>query len=419
MKDTMMAPLPDLKMTSTVRSIIEQLDETVRDPRDAISLPLECYTSEEWFEFELRAIWDREWLCLGHVGTIPGVGDYFSIDINGDRYLVVHGAGGDIRVLSGVCPHRGHLLGEDSGNTRGFVCGYHGWTYDLEGTLVNAPGMSAHASLEELRVGHCLPRIRTEIWNGFIFINLNGEAPPLKERLKRVTAELENYRMNELGATPVLEFPDYPWNWKWMQENGLEPYHITHCHRGYHEMAPAHNARFLEWNEQDDGAVFAEIKTTHIDASFNETARAMFPAITTLSERDRWRVVFFVVPPNLLVATLSDFCFYFVVRPQGANGITLRVGFLFPKTTLELPDFEETYGKVMQGFSAVNDQDVSANTSVQRGRRSRFAKRGRTSPLETPTDHLNRWMVKRYRGYVEELERRTEGRRPSGSETPP
>jgi phenylpropionate dioxygenase-like ring-hydroxylating dioxygenase large terminal subunit len=274
--------------------------------------------------------------------------------------------------------------------------------------------MSAHASLEELRVGHCLPRMRTEVWNGFIFINLNAKAPPLKQRLKRVTAELENYRMSELGATPVLEFPDYPWNWKWMQENGLEPYHITHCHKGYHEMAPAHNSRFLEWNEEDDGAVFGEVAWTHIDASFNETGKAMFPPIPTLSERDRWRVAFFVVPPNLLVATLSDLCFYFVVRPHGANSITLRVGFLFPPTTLERPDFDETYAKIMEGFSVINDQDVSANISVQRGRLSRFAKRGRMSPLETPTDHLNRWMVKRYRDYAEELERRAEECRPSG-----
>src|SRR5262245_59270277 len=138
MRDTAIASLPHVKMTSTLRSIIEQLGESVCDPRYAVSLPLDCYTSEEWFEFELRAIWDREWLCLGHVGTIPRAGDYFSIDLNGDRYLVVRGEGGDVRVLSGVCPHRGHLLGEDNGNTRGFVCGYHAWTYDLNGTLINA-----------------------------------------------------------------------------------------------------------------------------------------------------------------------------------------------------------------------------------------------------------------------------------------
>ena len=66
----------------------------------------------------------------------------------------------------------------------------------------------------------------------------------------------------------------------------------------------------------------------------------------------------------------------------------------------------------------INDQDVSANISVQRGRHSRFANRGRTSPLEATTDHLNRWMVKRYRDYAEELEHRADDAGPRVAETP-
>ena len=79
MKPFTTAPLPDVRLTGQVRSILARLDAAVCRPEEAVSLPIECYTSEEWFRFEQRAIWDREWICLGHQGSIARPGDYFSI----------------------------------------------------------------------------------------------------------------------------------------------------------------------------------------------------------------------------------------------------------------------------------------------------------------------------------------------------
>ena len=403
---TFSGPLEDMPLTSKIRAILSQLEPVLREPREAISLPMECYTSEDWFEFEKRAVWDREWICLGHQGTIPNPGDYFSIEINEDPYLVARAETGEVRVMSAVCQHRGHLLGEACGNTRLFVCPYHAWSYDLTGRLVNAPRMEEYASLDELRAGHCLPVLRSEIWNGFIFINLDGKAPPLVSRLRRVTKELENYHFSDLVGISVEEYTENPWNWKSMHENGLEPYHALYAHKGYHEMAPAELTDFPEWDDDDDGAVYDAIKLAHIDASFNPTEKCLLPVIETLKERDRWRFVICVVPPSVLIATLSDLAFYFLVLPHGANSITLRVGFLFPESTLELPDFEQKYQAILEGFNIINDQDINANTNVHRGKRSRFGNRGRMAPLETSTDHLNRWFVKRYRAYAEELGRK-------------
>jgi phenylpropionate dioxygenase-like ring-hydroxylating dioxygenase large terminal subunit len=400
------APLEDVPLTPELRALLGRLDASLCAPHDAVSLPPECYTSPEWFEFERRAIWDREWICLGHQGAIPRPGDYFPISINDDPFLVVRAGIGEVRVLSAVCQHRGHLLGQTGANARLLVCPYHGWSYDLDGTLVAAPGMEPHAKLEALRADHCLPRPRTEIWNGFVFVNLDGRARPLAPRLKRLSAEIGNYRFERLLATPVEDYPDNPWNWKWMLENGLEPYHTPVAHKGYHEMAPAHQSTFPAWEEEEDGAVYYETRFTHIDASFNDTGRCLLPVIPGLAERDRWRVLFIVVPPNLLITTLSDLAFYFVVRPEGAGAITLRVGFLFPQSTLELPDFGQTFARVLAGFNIVNEQDIRANISIQQGRRSRFAHRGRIGPLEMPIDHLNRWYIRRYREYARELERR-------------
>ena len=112
MNDYTAKTLPDVKLTDHLRSILERLDPSTADIETCITLPSEVYTSEEWFEFEKRAVWDCEWVCLGHIGQIPEIGDYFSITINDDPLLVLRDHAGEVRVMTAVCRHRGHILGE-------------------------------------------------------------------------------------------------------------------------------------------------------------------------------------------------------------------------------------------------------------------------------------------------------------------
>lgn len=405
------AILPDdgYRLAPEVKILLDQLDPATADLANARPLPTACYTSEAWFEFEKRAVWDRDWICLGHHGTIPRPGSYFSVEINGDPFLVVRGQDGTIRVMPALCRHRGHLLGEGSGTARQFTCPYHGWTYGLDGVLLGAPEMSRTCPIEDLREDHSLPVLRHEIWNGFVFVNLSGDAAPLGPRLKRLSAEVGNHRLADLVALPPVDIPNNPWNWKWMQENGVEPYHTAFAHKGYHDMAPSRNATFPEWDEEDDGAVYSPTEFTHIDANFTRTGKSAFPPVKTLTEADRSRVMFAVVPPNMLFTTLPDGAFYFVIRPVGPGNITLRVGFLYPETTVARPDFEETFGRVLEDFNIINDQDIAANRAIQAGRRSRFAHGGRYGFQETPLLHFNRWLVKRYRAYAATLERQGRG----------
>ncbi len=395
--------LPDIVLTDHLRGILDQLDESIADLESCISLPPEVYTSEAWFEFEKRAVWDREWICVGHVGHIPETGDYTSITINDDPLLVLRGLEGEVRVMSAVCQHRGHLLGEASGNTRVFTCPFHAWSYDLEGRLLSAPEMKAHASLDELRKTRCLPCLRVEIWNGFIFINMDGNAPPLGARLKRLSKEIANHHLGEMGATPTVDWPDNPWNWKFMHENAIEPHHTGYLHKGPHDFAPPRLASFFEWNEQDDGAIFHPTGFLTRDANFTAGFRCLFPIIETLTDAERQRVMFACVLPNLFFGCVPDGCFYYWILPQGVDALTLRVGLLYPHSTLRMDNFDVILKSVIDGISIYNDQDTVANTSVHKGLKSRFANRGRYSPKEATLPQMNRWLVTRYREYAEDL----------------
>ncbi len=107
------------------------LDSSARDFLSADTLPPQCYTSPQFYEFELEAIFCKEWVCLGHVHQIPRPGDYFTITIGDDPLIVVRDESGDVRVVSAVCRHRGMVLAEGSGHCdRLLVCPYHEWSYD-------------------------------------------------------------------------------------------------------------------------------------------------------------------------------------------------------------------------------------------------------------------------------------------------
>jgi phenylpropionate dioxygenase-like ring-hydroxylating dioxygenase large terminal subunit len=105
--------------------------------------------------------------------------------------VIVRDRGGTVRALSSVCQHRAMLVAEGAGNTRGFVCPYHHWTYDLDGRLVGAPRWTAPATSTR---SHSLPELKVEIWQGFIFVNSDLNAPPLAPNLASLSAYLDNFR---------------------------------------------------------------------------------------------------------------------------------------------------------------------------------------------------------------------------------
>ena len=415
MGDFVSAALPDVELTDHIRGILAQLDASTLDVDKAVSMPPAVYTSEEWFEFEKRAVWDRQWICVGHHGSVPKAGDYVSITVNDDPLIVQRRDGGKIHVMSAVCQHRGYQLVDDAGNTKVFTCPFHGWTYDINGKLISVPEMEPHASLEEMQKSFCLPQIRTEVWNGFIFINLSGDAPALAPRCKRLTKELEKHHLSDLGATQTVDWGPGPWNWKFMHENAIEPHHTWYLHKGPHDFAPSRLVSFAEWDEDDDGAIYHPTGFVYLDGNFTAAFKCLFPALETLTERERKRVMFACILPNLFLAAVPDGCFYYLVLPNSPHAMTIRVGWVYPQSTLRMKTFDLVFPHVADGLAIFNDQDTVANTAVHKGLKSRFANRGRYAPREATLPQFNRWLIKRYKAYAAQLEAKQGKRRRSAA----
>src|ERR1700761_7083746 len=123
----------------SISDLLSQMEGSLGEVRSARSLPNSVYTSERFFEFEKNAIFFKEWLALGHQNQIPNPGDYFTVQILDEPLIVARQQDGSIKVLSAICQHRGHPVifdcqKEQKGNTPGFVCPYHAWTYQLDGS---------------------------------------------------------------------------------------------------------------------------------------------------------------------------------------------------------------------------------------------------------------------------------------------
>lgn len=374
----------------------------------AVGLPPQVYADTEFHRFEMDAVFGSEWLCVGRQEQIPNAGDYLAVTRAGEPLIVVRSSDGGIRVMSAVCQHRAMCITasvdrpEDvmldapdlqSGSGRTFRCPYHYWVYDLEGQLVGAPEMSKTTGfvMEDVQ----LPGLAVETWQGFIFANFDGEADQLAPRLAKLDALLTNYDVASLITVDPVTIPDVPFNWKIMIENFMEMYHNSRLHHGIHDFAPSSNAWYEDF-ESGDVAMFGTTGTVHPDGGFNPTFKALFPPLPGITAEERDRVVFALVAPSLLMGFQSDSAFWFYVDPTGPTTHALSMAYLFPESTIEMSDFDETLGEAIAGVSNFNRQDMPTNVAAQLGMQSRFAPRGSYSWQEGVLAQFNTWLVERY-----------------------
>ncbi len=207
-------------------------------PRErAAAMPAEYYTSPEFLNLERDELFRKQWIGIGHIGEIPKPGDYFTTELVDEQLIVARSTGESVHVLSNVCRHRGSVIARGTGNAKRFICPYHAWTYGLDGNLIAAPLMDGVAHFEPTRCR--LPQFKLEIWQGFIFVNLDREATtPLAPQIAATEPYVRNYRPAERH---LLFNAEEVWqtNWKCLVENFMEGYHLSPMHaKTLHAVTP-------------------------------------------------------------------------------------------------------------------------------------------------------------------------------------
>ena len=197
-----------------------------------LSLPGWIYHDREFFELEKEAIFRTSWQIVCHISDVPLPGDYHSFDFLGESVIVVRGEDGEVRGFHNVCRHRAARLLEGPKGHCGkrITCGYHAWTYALDGRLIGVPQREAFKGLDVSR--HGLAPLDLEIFMGFIFVRFAPGLPSVREMAAPYANELAAYRMHELVPHGRVSLRPRAVNWKNVADNFSDGLHINVAHPG-------------------------------------------------------------------------------------------------------------------------------------------------------------------------------------------
>jgi phenylpropionate dioxygenase-like ring-hydroxylating dioxygenase large terminal subunit len=377
--------------------LLASFDSSTCEFSKAETMPPVIYTSEEFLDFERQALFSKEWLCVGRASRIANAGDWFTCVVNNEHIIVSRAKDGTVHAFSSTCQHRGMQVVDGEGNCSKFTCPYHMWSYDLTGRLLGAPAMERTEGFE--KKDFPLPALAVEQWLGFVFVNFDRDAAPLAPTLSRYEPYLANYELEDAFCPGTFTLTDLPWNWKVMFENFNDGYHANKLHHTIQDFCPSELAAFPEPWDDASNVVFRTNGYIHMDGGFNATTKALMPVFPKLTEEERWRSTFALLPPSMNIGTAPDQVFFFIVRPKTASTIDLEIGYLFHPSAPSHPMFDHLFAMSDAGVQVFVRQDQDATMKVQRGMASRFATRGRYSWQEASHIEFNRWLVQRYRGH--------------------
>lgn len=232
----------------------------------ATAVPRDCYLSQEIFDQEIAKIYNRQWLCVGHIGRIRSNGDYYVKQVGPESLIICRDKTGTVRAYFNVCRHRGYRMldNEATGCADGIVCPYHHWTYDTGGVLRTVPG--SRDGQEFSFADYPLHEAKVDTYRGFIFVWLGkDQPPPLQDFVPPVDDPMLN--MADLERLKLAHRETYviQANWKAMLENDLECYH---CGHGGHQTLAQSCKYTAFFADQRDGQHFPlreGMKTLSVD----------------------------------------------------------------------------------------------------------------------------------------------------------
>ncbi len=319
------------------------------DPGRSMSLRAEAYTDQKWTDVELQAIFAKTWQWICHVEKLQKPGSYVAAEVAGMPIAVVRDRSGELRAFFNVCKHRAHELLSGEGTTRNIVCPYHAWSYDLTGQLRAARRVDKMTSFETSEI--CLDQVQVEEFCGFVYVNLDGSAKPLRDQAGDLATEIEYWAPDVANLTHAKRLTyEVRTNWKNAIDNFLECYH---CHIAHKE--------FVDLVDMDT----YEVKTHGIWSShFAEAGQHENAAYDVSTATVKQHAVWWLWPNTCLLRYPGRGNFMVLqVLPAGVDR-TIETWDFFLETT-ELNDAEIESVKYIDGV--LQQQDIRIIESVQRG----------------------------------------------------
>jgi choline monooxygenase len=326
----------------------------------AWSVPVEFYVDPTTFDLEKEKIFRRNWQMVGHSQQLAQPGDFFTAELLGEPLLLVRGAQGELRGFYNVCRHRAGPPAEGCGSRKLFRCGYHGWTYGLDGKLISAPEFEGQPGFDAK--DFTLAPVRAEEWFNLIFVNLDPDAEPLVKSLGELPARAERFPFKQMKLFERRTY-DMRCNWKTYIDNYLEGYHLPSVHPGLNRELD-YNAYVVEPHRR-----YVRQYSPIRGAQPGDATPRRYPEAGDLTTEYFWAF------PNWMLNCYPDNLQLNIILPLE----TERTLAIFEWYLLEKDVSSEAARASVEFSEQVQIEDIAICQAVQRNFHSRSYQRGRYS----------------------------------------
>lgn len=352
-------------------------------------LPAARYTDPAFFALEKETLFKRGWVYAGHTDQVPEVGSYFVRHVTGAPILVIRGEDRNIRAFYNTCRHRGAPVARDAAGcarNKALTCGYHGWTYRLDGSLLAVTDQRDFGSID--LACHALVPVRCSVYGSFIFVSEDPQAEPFEQFLEPIARFFRHLPMDELKLVSRREV-ELAGNYKVVLENFLEAYHFRMLHRNtVHRIFDSHATHVHLWEHGH-----SMMLTPNRHADWKDPGAIGMPEMAGATTIERDYNPSYNVFPNLILPISSSGIPAVAIWPLAIDRSMIEVLWFAPSWG-EGPR-PALWDTRIANFDRVVDEDVSFVEPIQASINSRGF---RSVPLNYQERRIYHWN--------EELDRR-------------
>ena len=206
---------------------VVMLEESPAANQSTADVSIDRYFSRDWHEREIAQVWRKTWQLACRLEHLPNVGDHVVYEIVRDSLIVIRTGPDEVKAYINSCLHRGTMLRTEDGCVNQLRCPFHGWTWDLQGTLKIIPGQWDFPHVDKAAMS--LPQAQVGTWGGFVFVNFDPDCEPLESYLENLPEHFAAFNLEDkYVAAHVAKV--MPCNWKLAMEAFVEAYHVPFAH---------------------------------------------------------------------------------------------------------------------------------------------------------------------------------------------
>lgn len=352
----------------SIRNILASYNDRVQ-LSEASTIPASWYVDPRIAELETKTVFSKTWQMVGRIEQVEKPGQFVSANVAGEPIAVVRGNDGVLRGFYNVCRHHAAaVVTEPCGQASLLHCPYHGWNYGLDGSLKGMPEFDGVKNFDRQQNG--LVPVKAEIWEKFVFVNLDPQAAPLRTFLGGLVKRVAPLEVSKLHYFASREYA-IACNWKVFVDNYLDGgYHVPHLHKGLNSVL-----EYKEYTIENEDRYC--LQSSPMVASDEDKA--------TGATRKGDRAWYFWHYPNLMINCYEGYMDTNLVLPIDVDHCLVIFDFYFADAS----ETKRAHNEQSVAVGArVQDEDLGICEAVQRGLKSRAYGTGRLSVRREAGEHL-------------------------------